>query len=570
MNIKTWTSPITKQWPIFLSWIILVGWFSILHYPIPRWPIICLHAYLAALLAFKKPLKVLVYFTAFSLYALQAFLVWAYKLSISPTVLTLVAETSPRESCEFFSQVLTMPAFWKTLGFGLFLLCLVVLAEKNREKVTRILAKMRWLSVIFAIMIIGGIAYSYIYVSLFQCKNLDDVAAWSNNDHYPNDNMTRMIVTLYDIYLSQEEMKDVMEVVQNTERVVPTSQDSVNIILVIGESYIRQHTPIYGYPLQTTPFMSHEQQEGRLIAFTDAVSPYKFTTEVVRNMISCNSLGNGEKWSQKPPLTAVFRRAGFYVSMYDNQRTYGQSNTFAFALNTYLFHPQVIEVCYDEVNEESFDYDLQIVDEYANKDREPVPHELTVFHLMGQHFEAVRRYPSEYSYFTADSLAWRKEDWLSQNKRQLIAEYDNATRYNDLVIQRITELFQDKATILIYVSDHGEEIYDYRDIQGRVGGDDLCKELEYQYAVPMVVWWNDRYSYKHPDIVESLQKAKNRPFMISDIYQMLFHIGGLTQSSYYQACNDVLNDDYKCSPRIVGEQWNYDEIIGKNDGMAKE
>ena len=37
------------------------------------------------------------------------------------------------------------------------------------------------------------------------------------------------------------------------------------------------------------------------------------------------------------------------------------------------------------------------------------------------------------------------------------------TLYNDYVLKNIIDLFRDKNTVVLYFSDHGEEIYDYRD-----------------------------------------------------------------------------------------------------------
>lgn len=52
-----------------------------------------------------------------------------------------------------------------------------------------------------------------------------------------------------------------------------TEQDSLNVILVIGESYNKYHSPLYGYYLNTTPVLCSQQQNGNLFVFKD-VEPH--------------------------------------------------------------------------------------------------------------------------------------------------------------------------------------------------------------------------------------------------------------------------------------------------------
>lgn len=49
----------------------------------------------------------------------------------------------------------------------------------------------------------------------------------------------------------------------------------------------------------------------------------------------------------------------------------------------------------------------------------------------------------------------------------MIAEYDNATLYNDYVLKILLIYLEIKYGSPLF-SDHGEEIYDYRDSYGRV------------------------------------------------------------------------------------------------------
>ena len=44
-----------------------------------------------------------------------------------------------------------------------------------------------------------------------------------------------------------------------------------------------------------------------------------------------------------------------------------------------------------------------------------------------------------------------------------MAHYLNAIRYNDLVVDRIIRLFDHRNAVVIYFSDHGEEVHNFRE-----------------------------------------------------------------------------------------------------------
>ena len=62
--------------------------------------------------------------------------------------------------------------------------------------------------------------------------------------------------------------------------------DSVNVVVIIGESFIKRHSNIYGYPLLTNPRLTAERDSGRLAVFTDYVSPSNLTSTSLRNLLA--------------------------------------------------------------------------------------------------------------------------------------------------------------------------------------------------------------------------------------------------------------------------------------------
>lgn len=566
--MKSFMKPIVEQWPLMLAYIVLIGWSSVTKNPIPRWMLIFLHAYmLAAVVTFSKSkvVKALAYIVIYVLFTTEITLEWIFGMNISPNVIMLFVETNARESKEFLESMLDKPQLWQVPLCVAGMIVLNIIVEKNRLRVNQWCKGPKTTKVlrgIAIILLVGGVIFSYNYVKLFLCDEMNEVDEWRSHMRNPDDLVTKVVVSFYDMSIAEKEMSRVITLAEQVEALPQSaSNDSLNVIVVIGESYIREHAALYGYPLQTTPFLSHEQKEGRLFVFTDMVSPYNQTTRVIRNLLSCNSLGHHEDWSSAPPFTAIYKKNGYHVTMYDNQKNFDMGFVFAYSLNTYLYHPQIMKVCYHETNDSTFEFDGQMVDDYQKR-QTPSAKRLVLFHLLGQHVGFEYRYPKNFAYFNEDSLSFRKEPWLTKDMREDIVHYDNATRYNDHVLQQIIGLYDQQNTIVVYLSDHGEEVYDYRENSGRDDwgmGSDPRQVLRWQYMVPFVVWCSDKYAVTHPDIIKQLQNATSRPAMLDNVCQLLFHLSDL-ETPYYNKTRDVLSSDYVCPKRILNESIDCDSL----------
>ena len=573
-KIFNWKKPILTQWPLMVTYMLLIGWTSLTSNPIPRWMLIFLHAYLVAsivTLLKSKTVKFLIYIAIYLLFFIEIVLEELYGMSISPNVLVLVVETNARESKEFMGSMLLEPSLWRIPIYLIFALTITLYLENNRQRFNNFIKGTKIAKFFVssaAVLLLGGCAFSYCYYQLFRCTEMNEVDEWYSHMSNPDDIVTKLILSLYDVKLGNKEMEKTIETaehVKTSQQIM--SQDSIKVVLVIGESFIREHASIYGYALNTTPFLLEEERKGRLFVFNNMISPFNQTTGVIRNLISCNSIGDGEYWSSKPPLTAVFKKSGYHVSMYDNQKDYGLNALFSYSLNTYLYHPRMVEACYNVLNDSTFEYDGQLIDYYSRMSSNNYSKQLILFHLLGQHLGCEYRYPKEFSYFTIDSTSFRRELWLTDRMRQEIVHYDNATRYNDFVLKKIIGHFFNDNCVVVYLSDHGEEVYDYRDNLGRDDwsvGDDPKQTIRWQYMVPFVVWCSDKYKENYPDIVAQLESSTARPAMLDNVCQILFHLSGL-KTPYYKDSRNLLSPDYHCPKRIINGTINGDSIMNSNN-----
>ena len=261
-------------------------------------------------------------------------------------------------------------------------------------------------------------------------------------------------------------------------------------------------------------------------------------------------------------LPALFKAAGFHTEYISDQETYSSCSDWNLTTSSYLFDKKLN--LFDACNDYTFEYDGDLVETYKRIRTRGSQPNFTIFHLIGQHIFAQFRYPPSYAYFTGDSII--RPD-LTPGQRNDIAFYDNATRYNDFVVEEIIHLFRDEDAVIIYISDHGEEIYDSVIHYGRTFGEvltpDVCRN---QFEIPLLIWVSNRFREAHPDQTERIAQAVNRPVSIDNIPHTLLDLAQI-RTAHFDRTRSFVNDQFnKDRPRFVNavnnnKRMNYDEIM---------
>ena len=518
--------------------------------------------------------KGVIYFVLYVLFFLNIYLAFNFKATVSPNTLVLLFETTPLEAQDFLNTYATSNQSVAAYTLTVILLCINILLEYRKRMMVEIICSYKFIYKIhpyllscLLIFLVGGLYSSQTVCQLIKIKKAEEMGKWNSKGLASMDLITGFVYSVRYLDL----MGDVLSLAEeSTKKAVAHDEskfqkDSCNIVLVIGESYIKRHSSLYGYHFDTSPRLEKEKKMGRLFVFSDVVTSSGGTSLAIKNCMSCNSVGHGEKWYDNPFFPALFKKAGYDVFFWDNQYNPTSSANFDFSLNSYLHNPTISSLSYTAWHEQISRIDGDIVDDfkkYISKNGLG-KNNLVIFHLQGQHFEQETRYPhtSEFMKFTSNDIDL-KESWMTEKKRMAIAHYDNCTLYNDSVIASIISLFKDKPTAMVYFSDHGECIYDIGDYKGREldlfsHGSDY---IRYLFEIPFVVWCSDEYMARYPEVIYKLMKASEKPLMTDIICHILMTLGGV-KSNIYDSSRDVLSDDYICPPRIVNESINYDEII---------
>lgn len=312
---------------------------------------------------------------------------------------------------------------------------------------------------------------------------------------------------------------------------------SPRIVLVIGESFNRHHASAYGYTLPTTPFQDARRSSGSLVLFTDVVSPWNITTRAFGQMFSV-------------PFPAILRRAGYTVNFYSNQNP-DVTGLRKLTGGTFIFSDkQLSEVSFSFRNTASAYFDHDFVEKVLPPSLPPVP-VLDIIHLKGQHFEYEDHYPPSFAYFTLADYPAGTPD--------AVMHYDNATRYNDYVLELILQRYAGTDAVVVFVSDHGEEVFDELPLSGRSHNTPGRAEARAEYEVPMWIWCSSEYAREHPSVALSIQEAARRPFYTADISHLILSLAGAT-GHFTSPERDVLSPSYKCPRRIIADAVDYDSL----------
>lgn len=531
---------------------------------IPLWG-----AYLYCVLAtLLRPVRLhwVVWIVAILFWLAEIFSVLFYSSLITVRLVKLILETDTREASEFLSGLWAMPSLWITLACGVVAVLLAkgitMLWPSLPNKVRKVLVGLFCICTLWSAVRGEGS-----HIKLIRCFSLDSVAQL-NDERYLPCLRTPAIRFAYGVaytVVTVREYKTLVPAVERTQVDACTFR-SPCIVLIIGESFNKYHTPLYNdASLPTTPNLCRLRDEGQLYLFSDVVTQSNLTAQVMQNILSTWSEDEPDNWMNHTLFPAVFRKAGYDVYYWSNQFVAdGGGGLFSNLGGALLNHPDLNRLQFTARNSATFAYDSGlntnlrafIADSLGGTLSRP---SLFIVHYIGQHVSYADRFPPDYNRFTADSLT---PTYGGSHGCEIRAQYANATLFHDHCVNELWQLFADHDAVAVYLSDHGEECYDYRNFYERSDQNHLTPQIaRYQFEIPFFVLTSDAFRTNHPDLMEQIRAAQNKPFVNSDICHMLFSLAGI-ETPNYRTDRDLLSPQYNTTrPRYIGDHVDYNTLI---------
>ena len=526
--------------------------------------------------------KSLLYLILYGVAIADVFCYVRFESTLTPTMLMLVAETSSQEAREFFSGYLSWAVLTTNVGWILLLMLIHILWTFVRRwlndiRQQMILPKANKGFVMGLQAVLGCVVAWCLYSSisqtwdnkvamrrLFSSETLGDVEREQNRKDHAKLYLPvyRLAFGIYANSLADQQIEQ-LEVAGGDKIQVDSCIFRVpDIVLVIGESYNKHHSQLYGYDKPTTPRQVAMAEEGSLVPFSDVVSSWNLTSFVFKHMLSLWAVGDSGAWCDKPLFPEVFRKAGYHVTFITNQfLPNAKEAVYDFSGGFFLNDSALNSRLFDERNTALYRYDSGVVKELQQR-RDSCKGRLTILHLMGSHVDYSARYPNAFRQFTPQEYN-RPE--LTAKQLQTLAHYDNSLLYNDSILKAITNHFADRDAVVIYVPDHGEEIFDDEPYtSGRLHNADVDYRLaRNEMEIPFWIWGSPLYRKNHPYGWLAIQAAKDCPLMIDVLPHFLLYLGGISTPLYREELN-VISPDYNVNrPRILKGVTDYN-VLKKN------
>lgn len=320
-----------------------------------------------------------------------------------------------------------------------------------------------------------------------------------------------------------------LNIKKNTVNILKNNSSIKNVILVIGESTSRNHMSLYNYPLETNPNLKKLETQGNLYKFTDVISPHCYTVGVLKELLTYKNLESKFSWKDSDNLVDIMKAAGYKTKWISNQESFGLNGNFAAAIGSRS--DQIIFNKIRNSNEEFYGlFDEQLLSKFKANDSEK---EFIVLHLMGAHGKYSNRYPKSWNKFNEKTNS-------SKFDKKTVSEYDNAILYNDYVINELYNKVKNTESLIIYLSDHGEDVYN----SGNNLGHGESKGNRYMVEIPFIFIATNKFKAKYPNKIKQIKNSLNKPYMTDDTIHTILDICGIKTA------------DFKGNRSIINEKFN--------------
>lgn len=298
------------------------------------------------------------------------------------------------------------------------------------------------------------------------------------------------------------------------------------LLIYIGESTSSMHMGIYGYPRDTTPFLSKILKEDpNIIKFNNIYSDHTHTVESLTSAFSFTKSAKNpphtEVKSKRYKVAQILTSAGLSGKLTSNQPKQG----FWSDASKILFET-MIETKRLNITKGKYDYDV-----FAPEVTKFISLESNVsfqiIHSYAGHGPYLENIPIDFRENVDSKLRNAPNRWVvgsAQTNPRVIEEYDSAIRYVDYSVSQTIQQVKDSSQpiVFLYFSDHGEAPFLSR------GHDSAQFSIE-MASVPFIVYFNKVARENYPNLFERLKNLadKNSRSYLSSLPSLIFSLMGM-------------------------------------------
>jgi len=299
----------------------------------------------------------------------------------------------------------------------------------------------------------------------------------------------------------------------------PTSQPKL-IVMVIGETARRHNFSLYGYERETNPLL---KTEANLIVLNRAETLYNLTERSYPIFLSRATKEKLSIRTDEPSVLKAFQEAGF-KTVYINNQSLGYGSIYyqyAHQADTLIdLKPSLDRSCNDDT----------IIDVFKNVVKSHWGDKVfVVIHSLGSHFRYNLRYPQDYEVFKPaidNGLDLASID--NGIKEELRNSYDNSILFTDHFLDGLISILKSDSSsvsLMLYASDHGENIFDDGNNMFAHGGTNMTK---YEKEIPLMIWHSDSYNEVYGYKIQNILSHVNSNITTSNFFHSILDLAGVT------------------------------------------
>jgi glucan phosphoethanolaminetransferase (alkaline phosphatase superfamily) len=269
------------------------------------------------------------------------------------------------------------------------------------------------------------------------------------------------------------------------------NNDSLTVVLVIGESARADHFSLNGYPRQTNPSL---ENSNNVLSYPKIYSEYTYTNRSLPHLLTrADSASESIAYTEKSFIT-LFEKCNYRTEWISNQDPADTYIGFMKECDTIIYaHPEKSVYNYNEW------LDIDLLPFVAKTLEKETPKNLFILHTIGSHWYYNNHYTKQFGKFQPET----KSRVINQNQpEEIINSYDNTILYTDFFLNEIIKMLENKNALMIYIADHGETLGE-EGMWLHAGDNDASKNPAF------IVWYSDQYKNKYPEKVNALIQNKN-------------------------------------------------------------
>ena len=309
----------------------------------------------------KYVFLMLVHILAYGLYGCELFLNTFFEQFISANTLQLLLETTGQESSEFVSTYIL------TFDFGIKILAVLALIALLEFGFSVMLKTLKWNKIVLFLFSIYTVwSFGYVVKTGLTMNTKKDTYWNMDRIDFPGSLIFKTYASILQFVENQGYAEPIMSACDKAQ-VEPASCDIEDLVIIVGESYNKYHSSLYGYNHETNPKLKTLEN---LFVFNKVLTATNQTSEVFKNIMSVANVNDSLRWCDVPLFPAIFKEAGFNVAFYSNQFIPSLPDKEFVMANSacgFFHHPQLSQYLWSRTNTEKYAYDGDLLNAYKQE-----------------------------------------------------------------------------------------------------------------------------------------------------------------------------------------------------------